>query len=144
VLGPGTMAFEKLAKSIQNRTQFGQEIEHKAAAWLDAEPGWRKLGQNFRTKAGELDLIYEHRRRVETPQGLRVRLELVFVEVRARAPDGIVTGFESVGEGKRQKLVLAARAYLSRYRGRAVAVRFDVVDWNGRRFERLENAFFMG
>jgi putative endonuclease len=135
------MAFEKLASLKQNRTQFGQEVEVRVREWLGSQSGWRLLAQNFRTRAGEIDLIYEHLRSEEGRGPPAPRLELVFVEVRARAPDGLVSGIESVGPAKQQKLIRVARAYLSRYRGKARAARFDVVDWNGRRFQRVENAF---
>ena len=135
------MAFEQLASLKQNRTEFGQEVEVRARDWLDSQPGWRLLAQNFRTRSGEIDLIYEHHRYGDERGGRRLRLELVFVEVRARAPDGLVSGLESVGPGKQQRLVRAARTFLARYRGGALAARFDVLDWNGRRFQRVENAF---
>jgi Holliday junction resolvase-like predicted endonuclease len=136
------MAFERIKNRETHRLGFGLEIEERACEWLRLQSSWMLIARNFRSRGGEVDLIFEQLRPVTLPGGgLQNRIELVFVEVRAREIGGMVSGFESVGPAKQRHLALAARAFLSRYRGRAQAVRFDVVDWDGFQFRRMENAF---
>ena len=137
------MPFDPILQKQIHRLGFGHEIEKRASDWLLAQTGYVLLERNFRAKGGEIDLIFEHLR-IQEEKGMRPRrevYELVFVEVRARSWDGIVGGLESVGPKKRRNLVRVARAFLARYRGRAQGVRFDVVDWDGRRFLQVIDAF---
>lgn len=82
----------------------------------------RLLTRNFRCKAGEIDLIFE--------VGVE-RVELVFVEVRARQAGSLASGIESVNSVKRRRLVAAASLFLSTYRGKARSLRFDILGWDG-------------
>jgi len=136
------MPFEPIQKQRIHRLGFGHEIEARASEWLLSLGSYRLLEKNFRAKGGEIDLVFEHRRRrgSKGAQGREV-LELVFIEVRARSWDGLVSGLESVGPKKTKNLVRAARTYLARYRGRAHGVRFDIIDWDGRRFLHVADAF---
>jgi putative endonuclease len=136
------MPFQPISEKQVHRLGFGLEIEQKAAQWFLDQPGYRLLERNFRSKGGEIDLIFEHRReRRPSPATGGTQLELVFVEVRARSWDGLVSGLESVGPKKQRNLTRVARAYLARYRGGAQGVRFDLVDWDGIRFLHVCNAF---
>jgi Holliday junction resolvase-like predicted endonuclease len=136
------MPFEPIQKNEIHRLGFGHEIESRACRWLEAQDGYCLLERNFRSKGGEIDLIFEQQRQAGGALELkRKTLEIVFVEVRARSWDGLVSGLESVGPKKRQNLARAARAFLARYRGRAQGVRFDIVDWDGRRFLHVMDAF---
>lgn len=78
------------------------------------------LLRNFRARLGELDLVMEDRG------------TLVVVEVRSRAPTRFGAAAETIGPGKRARIVaatkvlLAARPELAR-----LPVRFDVVAFDG-------------
>lgn len=93
------------------------------------------LVRNFRCKAGEIDWIAE----IEDGRG---RVELVFGEVRSRAQGSWVAGEHSLGPFKRRSLERAARWFLAaRYRGRAETARFDLIVWDGLRWNLWRHAW---
>lgn len=102
-------------------------MEQKARSWLESlkgeGEGWRCLAQNFRTRGGEVDLIFEQR--------TANSLELVFVEVRARRSGGMQSAIESIGFRKRLRLRRAIALFLAQYQGKANAVRMDALCWDG-------------
>jgi putative endonuclease len=114
------------------RRRLGDAGE-EAAAELLRKSGYRIVARNHRCKRGEVDLIAE-----------RGEL-LVFVEVRTRATAAFGAPEETVGFGKRRRVVAAARDYLARWSGPERGVRFDVVavvdDPAGPRLTHFENAF---
>jgi putative endonuclease len=110
-------------------TAVGRAVEDKAQDILRTLPGTQILVRSFRVKMGEIDFICLE----ET--------ELVFVEIRGRSRDGWVSGLESVTCQKRRRIENAARVFLSQYKGSAKSVRFDVWQWDGRRFEVIRNAW---
>src|SRR4051794_16890621 len=97
--------------------------------------GYEIVDRNFRTRAGELDIVA---RRGDT---------LVFVEVKTRRGGG--APLDAVGEHKRERVRSMARAYLLATPGRpwAPELRFDAIgvriDGRGRllELEHLEAAF---
>jgi len=91
--------------------------------------GLRVVERNWRCRLGEIDLIAE--------EGATV----VFAEVRMRTAFGYGGAGESVTEGKRSRLLAAARLYLAR-RPQAEC-RFDVflIDGLASRVEWIRNAF---
>ena len=97
----------------------GARHEALAARHLIAH-GLVPLLRNFRARLGELDLVMEDRG------------TLVVVEVRSRAPTRYGAAAETIGPGKRARIVaatkvlLAARPELAR-----LPVRFDVVAFDG-------------
>lgn len=95
--------------------QKGQFYEELAANYLQ-QAGLRLLEQNFRCKAGEIDII--------CTQGE----QLVFVEVRYRSNRTFGSAAASVDRHKQRKIIRAAQLYLQRKRhlqGRPC--RFDVL-----------------
>jgi len=95
----------------------GDEAEDEALAFLQNQ-GLQLLQRNYRTPGrggGEIDLI------VRDPDGT-----VVFVEVRSRSRAGHGGALASIGATKRQRIVYAARCYLSRMK-HLPACRFDVV-----------------
>lgn len=64
----------------------------------------------------------------------------MFVEVRARSSDAFGGAAASVGHAKRERLRLAARHFLGRYRT-PPRCRFDVVAIDGERLAWLPAAF---
>jgi len=91
------------------------DLGEKAAEELLARSGYRIVARKHRCPRGEVDLVAE--------QGDL----LVFVEVRTRASVAFGGPEETVGAGKQQRLVRAARDFLARWRGPPRDLRFDVV-----------------
>ena len=94
--------------------------------------GLRLLERNYRTPGrggGEIDLV------LRGHDGT-----LVFVEVRARATTAHGGAAASVNATKQQRVVLAARHYLRRFRA-LPPCRFDVVAIDGDRLQWLQGAF---
>lgn len=115
--------------------QKGKEVEQKALDWLLVR-GFRKhLISNYRCKGGEIDHVFEEF------QLLSSEWELVFVEVRYRAPQGWIDGIESITPQKRLRLIRAARHFLAHYQGRCKSIRFDVLYWDGLVWTHLQAAW---
>jgi putative endonuclease len=94
-------------------TTSGARAEHVAAQYLTTQ-GLAIVARNFRTRAGEIDLI--------ALDGAT----LVFVEVRMRRSQRYGGAVESITTRKRERLVAAANAYLASI-GREPPCRFDAI-----------------
>ena len=114
------------------RHVFGRDSEQKALEWLQTNSNWNLINRNYRCKWGEIDLIFEEKR----PSGT---IELVFVEVRARAKGSWLSPLASLDGKKRNCMKRVAEYYLSKYKGSAVATRYDLVTWNGEQWCLTEN-----
>ena len=94
---------------------------------------------NYRSRYGEIDIIAETRKHV------------LFVEVKLRKKDSLVSAAEAVDNYKQQKILLTAKDYLSKANlDEDLTVRFDVAemtyefDENGQAvydFNYIKNAF---
>ena len=93
------------------------------------QAGLRVIERNWRCRLGEIDLIAE--------EGATV----VFAEVRLRTGGGFGGAGESVTEGKRARLIAAARLYLARRPD--APCRFDVflIDGLASRVQWIRDAF---
>lgn len=111
--------------------QSGREGEDAALAYLQAQ-GLALAERNFRTKAGEIDLIMQDG---ET---------LVFVEVRKRAGKGFGGAAASITPAKRQRLFNTAQFYLQQRQQSLPPCRFDVVAIDGEQFSWLKNVIDEG
>jgi putative endonuclease len=100
-----------------------------AAAFLERK-GLRVIERNYRCRLGEIDLV------------ARDGATTVFVEVRQRASSAFGGAAASITASKRQRLLRAARHYLSRLRT-LPECRFDAVLIEGDppRIEWVRNAF---
>ena len=99
--------------STAQRGTFGEAL---AADHCRQALGYRLITRNWRYKRDELDLIC---------------LDgdvLVFVEVRARAEDALVSGFYSVDRRKKQILRRACKHYLRQLSNPPQHFRFDIID----------------
>lgn len=117
-----------------HKTEFGTSVERLAEAWYLSNFSCSLVARNFRIKSGEIDLIFEQHMSSE-------RVELVFVEVRARLAASWESGIESVGPKKIHKLHRTISFFLQKYRGPAKTLRLDVMAWDGEKWERVENAW---
>lgn len=77
--------------------------------------GYRILEQNFRTPAGEVDIVAEHEKAV------------VFVEVKTRASMQLGHPFTAITPAKQKKLVKMAKIFLTKHKINGRDCRFDVV-----------------
>lgn len=95
--------------------------------------GYRVVARNWRGGGGEID-------RVAWDGAV-----LAFVEIRARRTGFFGSPAGTVDVAKQRRVVCAAAAYLSRFRGRCPDVRFDVVsivDGTGERSAELIRSAF--
>ncbi len=105
----------------------GREGEKEAAEYLE-EKGFRILEENYHCGVGEVDLV---------------ALEgdyLVFVEVKKRKEESLVSPEEAVTREKRRKIVFCSKCWIMEhsYRG---DVRYDVVAISGERMRHYKGAF---
>ena len=99
----------------QTTAERGRWAESLARNFLLNE-GLELLGENFRTRRGEIDIV------------MRDGETTVFIEVRFRGRSSFATGAESVDHGKRRRIARAAEVYLQRFPAAAERpCRFDVV-----------------
>lgn len=131
----------------------GDRIERLARDWwLSEYPGIsgklvRVLAQNYRSRFGEIDLVVEEthpaaiRELAGGRAGVGSRVELVMIEVRARAKGSWVSGLESVTFPKQLRLRKVIEKFLARYQGKAQSVRCDVMEWDGEKLTHFPNAW---
>lgn len=96
------------------RQSIGKQGETKAKNYLKRR-GYQILECNYRTKAGEIDLIAKEKDC------------LVFVEVKTRTTEEYGTPAEAVSFYKQQHMIKSARYYLARHGGECEC-RFDVIE----------------
>lgn len=120
-----------------NKRQQGSEAENLALQKLQ-NSGMRLLEQNYRVRAGEIDLIMEE-------QGC-----IVFVEVRSKTLSDFGTPVETVNYKKRRQIEKIAKHYLKHKKvSEDVLCRFDIVgitkDEKGcPEIEHIRHAFVCG
>ncbi len=118
---------EKRTSAVLGRLAEGYVAQHLQ------EQGCEIVGQNYHSRFGEIDIIA---RRGDM---------LLFVEVKAREGDSLVSPLEAVTRSKQKKLLLTARKYLMEHPG-PLQPRFDVAAVYmkaGRivKMDYIENAF---
>jgi putative endonuclease len=122
------MAFREWWRRVLS---FGRQSEIDGAAYLRSV-GFRVIASGYRTRAGEIDLVAWDGD------------VLVFVEVKAlhsAAPPE-----DAVGHRKQQRVIRAARAYMSQYHLNTAPHRFDILAVTARpgqppEFRLLRDAF---
>ena len=98
-----------------DRKRLGQAGEDAAAEYLRSG-GCSILARNFRTRAGELDIV------------AKSRGTLVFVEVKTRRGMRYGTPGQAVGWRKQQKIIQTARYFLRQRQLEGCPCRFDVIE----------------
>ncbi len=112
---------------------LGKEGENRAARYL-VKQGYKILERNYRTRAGEIDLIALHRG------------EVVFVEVKTRTSDAFGAPELAVTPQKQRRMIKAALGYIRHKQLHQVPCRFDVVaisEASEKEIELIQNAFEM-
>ncbi len=99
------------------------------ACELLASRGFKILERNFRTRAGEIDIVARDGR------------TYVFVEVKRREDDAFGHPAEFVNASKMYKLAGAAQSWLTAHGVKGKPCRFDVVTILGDEAELIEGAF---
>lgn len=115
-----------------NKRQTGNLGEDAVCAYLERQ-GAVILCRNFTVRGGEIDVIAQ--------QGEC----LLFVEVKTRRPDALVSGAAAVDAAKQRRIIRTAEQYLLKYPSE-LQPRFDVaeVECSGgvvRHITYLEGAF---
>ena len=113
----------------------GKISECMAQKYLKSK-GFNILNNNYSSRYGEIDII-------ATKDDC-----LVFVEVKFRKKNSIVTGLESVDKRKQSRITKTALIYLSEF-NKDVDIRFDVIEITSQNSEKvsagsvihIENAF---
>jgi putative endonuclease len=118
---------------LRGSREKGREGETIASRFL-VRKGYSIIRRNFRSSFGEIDLIaYDPKEDV-----------LVFIEVKLRKKDSLVSPLEIVDGGKRNRVRKTALEFLKSVRIPYSGIRFDViaVHVNGSvEVEHIENAF---
>jgi putative endonuclease len=130
-MSAGTMRRRARNGTSAATTALGREAEARARRFIQ-EAGFKIVASNFRSPAGEIDII------------AREGEVLCFVEVRSRAPTSTTHPLETITYEKRRRIERAAEVYLERMEGPRPPVRFDVVSVTGQRIELVRDAFQTG
>lgn len=119
--------FNKKNKKIPKHLERGLRGENFAADFLKKQ-NLKILERNFRTRRGEIDLI---------AQDAEV---LVFVEVRMRQKNSLVSAAESINTAKQAKWKIAATEYLAQKFPSPPDCRFDaiLITADGDNFQDIE------
>lgn len=105
-----------ILKAGSSRAERGRYGEDLAAHYCRRELGYRVLVRNWQSKKDELDLVCMDGE------------ILVFVEVRARAEEALVSGYASVDARKKKVLQRACKRYLKQLKNPPKHFRFDIID----------------
>ncbi len=97
-------------------TRRGNQGEDLAAEYISADLGYKLVDRNWRSGRHEIDIICW-----DGPV-------LVFVEVRSRAAEAMVSGFYTINRDKKAAIRKACLQYLKGCRPRPRVFRFDVAE----------------
>jgi len=110
----------------RDRQDLGQLGEELACVFLKKQ-GYKILGQNFRTRGGEIDVIAKEGEMV------------VFVEVKTRISTEFGSPEEAIDERKQYKLAMTAEAYLAAHDLYEADYRIDAIGIEMEHDGRLKN-----
>lgn len=99
---------------MKNQTDTGKLGENAVSEYLE-KAGCTILSRNYRIKGGEIDIIALHGEYI------------IFVEVKTRKPDSMVSGLDAVNQRKRNLIIKTAFDYLLKYPC-SLQPRFDVAE----------------
>lgn len=117
---------------LNRQQKFGSESEKAAAEFLKKQ-GYKIVARNYRTRAGEIDII------------ARDKEAIAFIEVKSRNSKHYGHPKWAVTKKKQYKISMVALSYLKSTRQNDAKARFDVVSilntGNHPRIELIKNAF---
>lgn len=93
--------------------------------------GYKLLCRNFKTRFGEIDLIFSDGNTI------------VFVEVKTRSSSDFGEPSEAVNFKKREKYRIVAEEYLMREQKTDSLCRFDVIEVKNKQINHIKDAFFV-
>jgi len=131
------MVFQKLYNSIKKTSAISSgKAAEKAACYYLKKHGLKLITKNYSKKVGEIDLI------------MRDKECLVFVEVRLRNPNNLVSAIESVDYYKQKRIIRTANYYLhEKNLMNKILYRFDIVGAQKQNnhyvFEWIKDAFYV-
>ena len=103
------------SKLLADRARFGRWSEKRCERFLLAK-GLKTLTRNYRCQMGEIDIVM-----VDTDGSI------VFVEVRSRTEEGLVSPEATITTTKRAHISQTARYFLATHKIEDRPLRFDVV-----------------
>jgi putative endonuclease len=111
-------------KKIPTKREIGTQYEEKAAKYLEGQ-GYQILDKNVNYRWGEIDLVT-----IDPSEN-----DLVFVEVRSRGENAMVTPAESITYSKQLRLTRAIQTYLASPQGEQLArklkgIRIDLIGFD--------------
>ncbi len=107
--------------SISNKITIGKQIETLAIIYLQKQ-NLCFLDKNFRSKFGEIDLIFQD----------TLSKQIVFVEVRYRKSIFFGDPAETVTKTKQRKILHTANYYLNnKFYNQSIYFRFDIIACTG-------------
>lgn len=112
----------------KNKRQTGACYERKAAEFLQKK-GYEILEMNFRSKAGEIDIVAKDGQYV------------VFCEVKYRSGSSAGSPLDAVDLRKQKVIFRSAGLYLAVHGLTNVPCRFDVIGITNREILHIKNAF---
>ncbi len=112
---------------MNTRERLGRAGEEIACEYL-REQGYSIIERNWRCRFGEIDIV------------ARDGDEIAFVEVKSRSRPGYGGPVEALTRRKRERIITAARMYLSQTES-DLAVRFDLVAIQGEDVSLFKGAF---
>ena len=124
-----------LTEAKTNQIVIGKQIEELSLIYLQNN-NLIFLEKNFRTKYGEIDLIFKD----------PLHKQIVFIEVRYRKSIFFGEPAETINTIKQQKIIKTANYYLNyKFNNQPIYYRFDVIACSGSlnniKINWLKNAF---
>lgn len=101
-------------QSMKNQIDTGKLGENAVSEYLE-NAGYKILSRNYRIRGGEIDIIASYGEYI------------IFVEVKTRKPDSMVSGLDAVNQKKRNLIIKTATDYLLKYPC-SLQPRFDVAE----------------
>lgn len=111
-----------------NKRELGSVYEKLAGKYLEQQ-GYKVLEYNFLCKQGEIDLIAKDDK------------TFVFVEVKYRKANSMVSAIEAVNYTKQKKICKTASYYIYSKGYSNQPCRFDVIGFDGDEITHIKEAF---
>lgn len=101
---------------MKNKNQILGELGEMVAVKYLAKSKYKLISTNYKTKAGEIDIIAKD------------RSHLVFIEVKTRETGEFLTPSEAVNKEKQAKIKTSAEMFLRKHVKKDISYRFDIIE----------------